>query len=94
MTTEKEPIITENLIPNTLLFNRTSSTYKKQACPLEKVNNEFINYKNVDLLKKHISEKGKITPSRISSISPKKQRLLRKAIQIARHLSLLPYTVL
>jgi small subunit ribosomal protein S18 len=84
----------ENLIPNTLLFNRTSSTQKKQSCPLEDVNNSLINYKNVELLKKHISEKGKIIPSRISNISPKKQRLLRKAIQTARHLSLLPYTVL
>jgi len=85
---------TENLIPNTLLFNRTSSTYKKQSCPLEKVDDNLINYKNIDLLKKYTSEKGKIVPSRISGISAKKQRLLRKAIQIARHLSLLPYTVL
>jgi len=85
---------TENLIPNTLLFNRTSSTYKKQICPLKKVSSEMINYKNIDLLKKYTSEKGKIVPSRISGISAKKQRLLRKAIQTARHLSLLPYTVL
>ena len=85
---------TENLIPNTLLFNRTSSTNKKHVCPLKEVNNELINYKNIELLKKHTSEKGKIIPSRISNIAPRKQRLLRKAIQTARHLSLLPYTVL
>jgi len=84
----------ENLIPNTLLFNRTSSTFKKQKCPLRNINYTSINYKNIELLKQYISEKGKIVPSRISNIVPKKQRLLRKSIQIARHLALLPYTVL
>ena len=84
----------DNLIPNALLFNRTSSTLKKQKCPLRLIDNEIINYKNVELLKNYISEKGKIVPSRISNVSPKKQRLLRKAIQIARYLSLLPYTAL
>jgi small subunit ribosomal protein S18 len=84
----------ENLIPNALLFNRTSSSIKKQSCPLKNVNNKMISYKNVELLKKYISEKGKIIPSRVSNISPRKQRLLRKAIQIARHLSLIHYTIL
>ena len=41
----------ENLIPNTLLFNRTSSTFKKQTCPLENVDDSLINYKNVELFK-------------------------------------------
>lgn len=84
----------ENLIPNSLLFNRTSSALNKQSCPLKKLNIDEINYKNVELLKKYISEKGKIVPSRISNVSPKKQRSLRKAIQLARHLALLPYVAL
>ena len=83
----------EELIPNALLFNRTSSAVKKQSCPLKEVNIQMINYKNLVLLKKYLSERGKIIPSRISNVSQRKQRLLRKAIQIARHLALLSYAV-
>lgn len=51
-----------------------------------------INYKDLNTLKKFISERGKILPRRITGNSAKAQRKLTVAIKRARHIALLPYT--
>ncbi len=62
-----------------------------RGCPLSGDEAPKIDYKDIELLQRYISERGRITPSRISSISLKKQRELAKAIKRARQLALLPY---
>jgi small subunit ribosomal protein S18 len=52
-----------------------------------------IDYKDVRLLQRYISERGKIVPSRITAVSAKNQRLLSEAIKRARYLGLLPYVI-
>ncbi len=52
----------------------------------------YIDYKDVDTLKKFISERGKILPRRVTGTSAKYQRMLTTAIKRARQLALLPYT--
>ncbi len=66
---------------------------RSRGCPLSDIDNNEIDYKNVELLSRFISERGRIMPSRISSISAKKQRILAKAIKRARMLALMPFVV-
>ena len=65
---------------------------RKRFCPFSQKNSPKVDYKDVKLLFRYISEKGKITPSRITNVSSKKQKLLAKAIKRARFLSLMSYT--
>ena len=64
---------------------------RKKTCPFTGENAQKIDWKNADMLKRYISERGKIMPSRITAVSPKKQRELSKAIKRARFMALLPY---
>ena len=65
---------------------------RKRFCPFSQINSPVIDYKDVKLLTRYISEKGKIIPSRITNVSNKKQKELSQAIKRARFLSLLSYT--
>ncbi|MDD5585463.1 MAG: 30S ribosomal protein S18 [Alphaproteobacteria bacterium] len=64
---------------------------RRKSCPFAGPHAPKIDYKDVRLLGRFISERGKIVPSRISGVSAKKQRLLQLAIKRARFLALLPY---
>ena len=66
--------------------------FRKKACKfcIEKV--EAVDYKDTARLLKFITERGKITPSRISGLCATHQRMLAVAIKRARHIALMPYT--
>ena len=66
---------------------------RRKSCPFSGPNAPKIDYMDVKLLQRFISERGKIVPSRITAVSAKKQRELAQAVKRARHLALLPYIV-
>ncbi len=66
---------------------------RRKTCPFSGDNAPKIDYKDVKLLQRYISERGKIVPSRITAVSTKKQRELSKAIKRARFMALIPYVV-
>jgi len=66
---------------------------RRKSCPFSGANAPRIDYKDVKLLQRYISERGKIVPSRITAVSSKKQRELARAIKRSRFLALLPYAV-
>lgn len=66
---------------------------RRKVCPFSGADSPKIDYKDVKLLQRYISEKGKIVPARITAVSAKKQRILSIAIKRARYMALLPYAV-
>jgi small subunit ribosomal protein S18 len=66
---------------------------RKKSCPFSGPGAPKIDYKDVRLLSRFLSERGKIVPSRITAVSGKKQRELALAIKRSRFLALLPYVI-
>ena len=79
---------------NTKKDERANSPFelKKKFCPFSRPESPEIDYKDIRLLSRYITEKGKIIPSRITGVSRKKQKELARAIKRARFLSLISYT--
>ncbi len=66
---------------------------RRKSCPFSGPNAPKIDYKDVRLLQRFVSERGKIVPARITAVSAPKQRELARAIKRARFLGLLPYVL-
>ena len=65
---------------------------RRKICPFSRNNSPKIDYKDVKLLSKYITEKGKIIPSRVTNVSRRRQKELSVAIKRARYLALMSYT--
>ncbi len=66
---------------------------RRKVCPFKAGHLTHIDYKDVDMLKRFISDRGRIEPRRKTGVSAKYQRPLAMALKRARHLALLPYTI-
>ena len=66
---------------------------RKKVCVFCADKNAVIDYKDVNKLKRYVSERGKILPRRITGNCAKHQRALTVAIKRARHIALMPYTL-
>jgi small subunit ribosomal protein S18 len=64
---------------------------RRKVCVFCSDENQVIDYKDANLLRKYISERGKILPRRITGTSLKFQRRVAQAVKRARHLALLPF---
>ena len=78
----------QNPLNKLSLFQKTDSRFSKK-CPLSVKNAPIIDYKNISLLKRYISENNKILSSKITSVSSGKQKKLTKEIKKAKILGLI-----
>ena len=76
---------------NKVFDNTSSRAFFNKNCPLSGKDAPLVDYKNINLLRRYMTEKGKILPSRVTQVSTKKQKELSIAIKRARFLALLPY---
>ncbi len=85
MTTQQNTA--EIVIPS----SRRPVFFRKKTCPFSGSKAKKIDYKNPRLLRRYVTEKGRMIPSRITGVSNKKQRELAQAVKRARFLALMPY---
>ena len=82
-----------NSIPNiTQIPSKRPFLRRKKTCPFSGDKSPKIDYKDTKLLKKYLSERGKMIPSRITAVSAKKQRELARAIKRSRYIAPVSYT--
>jgi|TARA_X000000950_G_C13905402_1_gene656591 small subunit ribosomal protein S18 len=77
-----------NLLNKLSLFQKNDGKFSRK-CPLSSKDAPVVDYKNVSLLKKYISDNGKIISSKITSVSFNKQKKLNREIKKAKILGLL-----
>jgi small subunit ribosomal protein S18 len=65
---------------------------KKKSNPLKAAKIDYVDYKDTALLRKFISDRGKIRARRVTGVSTQQQREIAKAVKNAREMALLPYT--
>ena len=76
-----------------LIVNQSNIKYPEQLDCCIEMKVDFIDYKNIELLKISMSERGKIMPRRLTGNSKNSQEMVEKAIKRARHMALVPYIV-
>jgi small subunit ribosomal protein S18 len=73
------------------MARRGTGRGRRKSCPFKENPDLVIDYKDTQLLRRFVSPRGKILPTRLTGVSAKYQRKLALAIRRARHLALLPY---
>ena len=72
-------------------YNPRMKKQRKKVCPLCSDKNFVLDYKNFDVMKKFVNDKGKILPRRTTGACAKHQRDITLAVKRARHIAILPY---
>jgi small subunit ribosomal protein S18 len=70
---------------------RRAQVKRRRQCPFTAAGMKEIDYKDVETLKRFLTERGKILPRRVTSVSAKHQPMLANAVKRARHMGLLPF---
>jgi small subunit ribosomal protein S18 len=65
---------------------------RKKACPFKAAKVKSIDYKDIETLKRFITERGKLLPRRITGVCAKYQRMLAAAVKQSRHMAMLPFS--